>query len=151
MLSEKKIRLMTKLALFEEKNGKKAISSSKYYKSDYVGLNMINSFIVATLAYILIIGCIIFVNIEEFIASVASIDFLNVGRVIIISFILYMILYMAIAYIVYSVKYNNMAVDLKKYDGNLRELYQVYKEEENEALSKTGTIDISMMEEEENA
>ena len=58
MLNEEKISLMTKLALYEQKEGKKQIPMSGYYKGDYVSLNVLNSTIIGTIAYIMIIGTI---------------------------------------------------------------------------------------------
>ena len=46
MLNNEKITLMTKLSLYEQKNGKKEIKSSKYFKSDYMLLKMVSSFFV---------------------------------------------------------------------------------------------------------
>ena len=53
MLNNEKITLMTKLSLYEQKNGKKEIKSSKYFKSDYMLLKMVSSFFCITFAYLL--------------------------------------------------------------------------------------------------
>ncbi|MDF2593610.1 MAG: hypothetical protein K0S75_3076, partial [Clostridia bacterium] len=41
MLNTNKVRLMTKLALYETKEGKEDIRLSKYYKTDYVRYQVI--------------------------------------------------------------------------------------------------------------
>ena len=53
MLNNEKIILMTKLSLYEQKNQKKEISTGKYFKSDYMLLKMLSSFICATVGYLL--------------------------------------------------------------------------------------------------
>ena len=46
MLNEKKIALMTKMAIYEQGEGKKSFPMSKYYRSDYLSLRLINATIV---------------------------------------------------------------------------------------------------------
>ncbi len=52
MLNEERIKLMTKLALYEQKEGKRDIPMSHYYKGDYVSYHMIRSSILATLGFL---------------------------------------------------------------------------------------------------
>ena len=44
MLNNEKIILMTKLSLYEQKNQKKEIKTSKYFRGDYMSLKMLKSF-----------------------------------------------------------------------------------------------------------
>lgn len=131
MLNQKKIALMTKLAAYEENSGKKAIPLSKYYREDYVGLKMINTAIVVTLAYVLILAMMVFVNIEKMMTEIANMDYVKAGRDILIGYVVLLVVYMAVAYVVYSVKFKKVRDSLNEYNGNLKKLYSLYKEEEN--------------------
>jgi hypothetical protein len=51
MLDYKKIRLMTKLAVYEKKDGKEDIHLSKYYKTDYVRYQVLKAIITSTIGY----------------------------------------------------------------------------------------------------
>ena len=44
MLNEEKIKIMNKLAMYEQGEGKKYLPVSKYYRSDYIGLALIKNF-----------------------------------------------------------------------------------------------------------
>ena len=151
MLNNDKIRLMTKLALYEQKEGKKDIAGGKYYRSDYVSLAMINSAIIATLAYILILGSIVLVNIETVLSVMTSFDMLELGRIVVVAYIIYMLIYLTITYIISRLRYDNIKSELKSYDNNLKELYTIYKKEEENTQSeidiKKENFDVSMMEE----
>lgn len=127
MLNNDKIRLMTKLALYEQKEGKKNIAGGKYYRSDYVSLAMINSAIIATLAYILILGSIVLVNIETVLSVMTAFDMLELGRIVVVAYIIYMLIYLTITYIISRLRYDNIKSELKSYDNNLKELYTIYK------------------------
>ena len=49
MLNEEKIKIMNKLAMYEQGEGKKYLPVSRYYRSDYIGLAMIKNFFLVTI------------------------------------------------------------------------------------------------------
>lgn len=141
MLNQEKIALMTKLASYEENEGKKTIPLSKYRREDYVGLKMINTVIVATFAYVLILASIVLINIEEMMAELANMDYIKAGRDILIGYVVILVVYMAISYVVYSIKFRKVRESLNEYNGNLKKLYNMYREEENiENRGKTENV-----------
>ena len=79
MLNFKKIRLMTKIAVYEKKDGKEDIHLSKYYKTDYVRFQILKSIISATVAYALIIAMIVFYRLEYLIKNAITLDYKLVG------------------------------------------------------------------------
>lgn len=132
MINEEKIALMTKLALYEENEGKKNIPLGKYYKEDYVSLHMINTVIVATFSYVLILAVIIFSHLEEMMAQIANMDFIKAGKDLIIGYVAILVVYIVISYIVYTVKFKRVRKSLNEYNGNLKKLYVMYENmEEN--------------------
>lgn len=44
MLNKEKVRLMTKLARYEQKEEKRYLKISKYYRSDYIGIALLKNF-----------------------------------------------------------------------------------------------------------
>ena len=54
MLNENKVKMMTKMAIYEKNEGKEMVKTAKYYKSDYVALGVLKSLITTTLAFIMI-------------------------------------------------------------------------------------------------
>lgn len=131
MLNEEKIALMTKLAAYEEREGKKYIPLSKYRREDYVGLKMINTALVVTLSYILILAVVIMVNIEQLMVDVTTMDYVQVGKDLLTWYVVVMVFYMVVSYIVYTVKFRKVRSSLNEYNSDLKKLYMMYKEEEN--------------------
>lgn len=130
MINQEKVALMTKLAIYEENEGKKNIPMGKYYKEDYVSLHMVNTVIIATISYILIIGAIAFSNLEKLMAEIANMDFIKVGRDVAIGYVVLLLAYLVISYIVYTVKFKSVRKSLNEYDGNLKKLYSMYNDNE---------------------
>ncbi len=129
MLNEEKVKLMTKLAIYEKREGKVDYKMSKYYRTDYIGLNIINSAIVATLIYMGVLGCLLLDNIEKLITGINNMDLLAVGKDILVWYLVVLIGYVFLSVVVYNVKYYLAKKKLEKYDQNLRKLYNLCKEE----------------------
>ena len=51
MINEEKVILMTKLASYETDNGKKDILVVNYFRSDYIGFQLLKSVIAATISF----------------------------------------------------------------------------------------------------
>ena len=57
-------KLMTKMAAYEENEGKKYMSIGSYFRSDYMGMQILSSIISATLGYLVICGFYIYYHID---------------------------------------------------------------------------------------
>lgn len=147
MLNEEKISLMTRLALYEQKEGKKQIPMSGYYKGDYVSLNVLNSAIIGTIAYLLIIGTIILINAEELVDKLTEIDLIAEGKRILTYYLVFIVCYLLIAYVFYSIKFKTVRVKLNQYNADLKKLYAMYKNEQGSNKEQSSKKEIVRKEE----
>jgi len=138
MINEKKVRLMTKLALYEQNNGKEEIPMSRYYKSDYMALKLINSTIVVSLGYIVLLATILLMDIENTLKRISGIDFLKLGINLLVIYVFVIVLNLIVSGIIYSKRFKNAREGLKNYNADLKELYLNYKEDD---IMETGGID----------
>jgi len=129
MLNNNKIRLMTKLALYETKEGKEDIRLSKYYKTDYVRYQVIKSIIGATIAYVLILALIFLYQSEYLIAKAVSLDYKTIGTNILGIYIILVAVYGLGSGVGYSIKYDNSRKKLARYYKLLKRLNKIYKDE----------------------
>ena len=126
MLNNEKIILMTKLSLYEQKNQKKEIKTSKYFKSDYMAIKMLSSFVCVTVAYLLCIALWFMYSSTSVITSLTT-----TGRFTLLIFILVLVyvvltvLYMAFSYAFYSHRFRIMRKHLKEYNGDLKTLHRI--------------------------
>ena len=97
---------------------------------------MINTAIIVTLAYVLVLAMVVFVNVEKMMTQIATMDFVKLGKTVLTYYVIIMVVYMVISYIVYTVKFKRVRESLNDYNGNLKKLYAIYKEEEK--LEKRG-------------
>ena len=115
MLNNRKIRLMTKLALYEEKEGKEDISLSKYYKTDFVRLEILKTIIAITFGYLLILIMTAVYFSEKLIEEAVVLDYKSMGMRILGIYIMLLTIYIVGTLIGYSFKYTNSRKKLSKY------------------------------------
>ena len=58
MLNEERIILMTKMASYEEREGKKNVAIGKYFRGDYIAIQIIKSVFCATIAFVIVFAFI---------------------------------------------------------------------------------------------
>jgi hypothetical protein len=133
MLNFKKVRLMTKLAVYEKKDGKEDIYLSKYYKNDYVRLQVLKSIISATIGYGLVIVMIAFYRMEYLIKNAVVFDYKMVGTYILGFYLITITIYGLGSIVVYSRKYDASRKKLSRYFRLLKKLEKIYKESSHES------------------
>jgi hypothetical protein len=133
MLNNNKIKLMTKLALYETKEGKEDIRLSKYYKTDYVRYQVIKSIISATLGYALILVLVFLYKSEYIIRNAVILDYKSLGIYILGIYIIVIALYGLGSVVGYSIKYDASRKKLARYFKLLKHLNKIYKDETPES------------------
>ena len=118
---------MTKMASYEEHEGKKNAAIGNYFRSDYIGWQVLKSIISATIAFVVVFGMYIFYNFETFMTDIYKMDLLEFAKSV-LTFYLWMVgIYAVISYIVYTVRYNAAVKSLRVYHMNLRRLADMYR------------------------
>lgn len=133
MLNYRKIRLMTKLAVYEKKEGKEDIHLSKYYKTDYVRYQVLKSIISATVGYVLILVMIGLYKMEEIIKKAVELDYKTIGTYLLGIYLMIITVYGLGSIIGYSMKYDASRKKLSRYFKLLKRLDRIYKEETPES------------------
>lgn len=127
MLNEEKIVLMTKLASYEAGEGKKYVAIANYFRSDYIGLQVLKAVISGTIAFMVLFGIYVFYNFESFMQDVYKVDLLGLGKQIGLVYLICIGAYALIAYILATYRYNRARQSLKTYYGNLKKLSKYYE------------------------
>lgn len=130
MLNNRKIRLMTQLAIYEKNDGKEDIKLAKYFKSDYARLNVLKTAVAVTVSYVVILGLIILYKLVYILDNVLTIDYKQVGWTALGVYIGVMSVYLIAAFLGYSIYYRISHKRLSKYYRMLRKLKKMYKEED---------------------
>lgn len=126
MLNEERIILMTKMASYEEKEGRKNVAIGNYFRGDYIGLQVLKSIISATIAFAAIFALFVFYDLEIFLQDIYKMDLISLAKKILISYGVVIAVYGVISYLVYSYRYSRAKKSLKCYYNNLKKLNTLY-------------------------
>lgn len=130
MINNDKVSLMTKLAIYENKNTED-IKLSKYYKGDYVRHNVLKTIISVTIAYVCILLFILFYNLEEVLAKAFELNYTMLGIEIFVSYFVLIVIFTLMSFMIYTEKINKSRKSLMEYHRGLKQLSRMYDEEKN--------------------
>ena len=136
MLNEKRIILMTKMASYEANEGKRNVAIGSYFRTDYIGWQVLKSIISATIAFVVVFGMYIFYDFEVFMIDIYKMDLLEFARGVFTRYLWTIGVYAVISYVVYTVRYNRAVKSLRVYQMNLRKLSDMYKQSNTQVYGK---------------
>lgn len=128
MLNEERIILMTQMASYEGKEGKKSMDIGKYFRSDYIAIQVLKSIISATICYAVCFALYIFYDFEAFMQDIYKMDLVGFARDVLMYYAITVIAYSVLSYVIYSWRYAKAKKSLKRYYNSLKKLYSLYQE-----------------------
>lgn len=130
MPDEKRIYLMTQLALFEEHHRDQLEGVSTYFRSDYIGRHMIKNGLRTTLAFLLVLAGWGLYHAETLIVDITKIDIMALGAKILFLYAVAMCVCLVLTYAMQAIRYSRAEEDLYHYRELLDELEKEYQQED---------------------
>lgn len=136
MVNEKKVRLMTQLALDEKRFYKDELDESGYFRSDYIRSNTLKVLLGYSISYLLIMGLVAMYYVDYLFTNVVQMDMqsmvwlagcIYVGLLLIIT--LFCVLF-------YMTKYTNNRKRLRKYMMEIDKLQKFYQDSKDNKETK---------------
>ena len=136
MVNEKKVRLMTQLALEEKRFYKDELDESGYFRSDYIRSNTLKVLLGYSISYLLIMGLVAMYYVDYLFTNVVQMDMqsmvwlagcIYVGLLLIIT--LFCVLF-------YMTKYTNNRKRLRKYMMEIDKLQKFYRDSKDNKETK---------------
>ncbi len=129
MLNEKKIRLMTRTAIYEKHEGKEDLKINQYCGGDYVRFNMLKTLIGVTISAVLCSAIYIMYSSEDIFKAIFEIDYAAMAKVLLTAYVLSLIVYVIISFLYYQIKYLRTSKRLKRLKNNLSEIEALTQED----------------------
>lgn len=114
MLNEKKVKLMTKIAINEKYEGKDIEIASKFFKVDYVTIQMLYTAVATTIAYVLMVLLYALGHLEELLVNTDTEELSILLSSVKNYYILCLGIFLVIALVYYSLKYDDSFTKVKK-------------------------------------
>lgn len=135
-----RISEMIRLARYENGKGGKALKICKYYKSDYVTIEMLKTFFLTTVAYLLVLVLIMAGNINWLLDHIDQMNLAVTGSVIMIIYIILMAVYLAATFLIANMRYAKAKRSVRSYEIRLRELRRTIIKQEHDERRRTRSM-----------
>lgn len=130
MLNEKRVIMMTRLASYEEGEGKKNLSIGNYYRGDYLALQILKSIVCSTICFFIVFGMYILYNFETFMQDLYKIDLIAFAQTVLKYYCITVVAYAVLTYVVGTIRYVHAKKNLQRYYKNLKVLKSLYQSTE---------------------
>ncbi len=137
MLNEEKIKLMTRITIFEKHEESRGLRISKYYKEDYIRYGGLRTIIAATVCYWLIVALYCYFNMQEILSSINEMDYFKVIAKLMAGYLLSALVLYVMGFFVYLARYQKARRGLIIYNRNLKALIKLGAKKRKK---KTGVI-----------
>lgn len=129
MLDENRVKLMTRLALYEQTEGKEDFKISEYYKSDYIGMHVICSILWVTVGYVCAGVLVVLAGLEDLMAkmSMGLLVTLLIGAVV--GYFVTVIVFAVVTRHIYNKKHQDARQRVKLFNHDLIKLLKLYEKE----------------------
>lgn len=127
MLNEERVKLMTRMASYESGEGRKNMDIGKYFRGDYISIQVLKSVISATISFVICFGLYLLYDFENFMENIYQMDLMQFAKDVLILYIVITVGYAMITYFIFSIRYKQARKSLKKYYNNLRKLFGLYE------------------------
>ena len=125
-MNEKRIYLMTRLAIFEEHHKDQLQGVRTFFRSDYIGRHMIKNGLRVTAAFLCILAGWGMYHAETLMLDITRIDVWKLGKQILFLYAVWMSFFMVLTYSIQSVRYMRARKDLEQYKELLTQLEHEY-------------------------
>ncbi len=130
MLSEERVKYMTKMAMFEKKEGKKIQPVLKYRKKDYLSLCVLGNIFLATFIYMILCALVVGLLFSTILTNLHLVGLVFGVVLAVLLYVVYMYLYMGHIKKQYSRKYDEGVVLAKELRKDYQKLLEMYQQEE---------------------
>lgn len=130
MIHEERLKPMVKMAMFDKNDGKACKPMIQYARTDYVSLQLLGSFITGTIAFVLLCVMWVLYDTQELMKLLNGAYILDLFKNVAVKYGIFMLIYLAVTYIVYQIRYSYGRKRVKAYYKNLKEINQIYEREE---------------------
>lgn len=130
MINEKRVKLMTRMAAYEDGEFRRHKAVIGFFRSDYISLQMVKTVIATTIAYVILFGLYLMYDFEKFMKEIYQMDVFQFIKTVVILYLVMLAVFMLITYVVSLYRYNRSLQSTRLYYGNLKKLSQFYQEEE---------------------
>jgi uncharacterized membrane protein YesL len=129
MVNVERVKECYQMAVYDKREEAQYRQMGEYYKSDYVGKELVRSVFTGTFAFLLMGALFLMGSVEEVLNSLNNVEWMQTIITIGLLYACFLALYLFVTYMVYRVRYRVGRKHLKKFYGHLKHLNRAYERE----------------------
>ena len=133
MINNEKIRLMTKLAVYENGDGREDMAVANYFRSDYIRHEILKTILAVTFGSLILLALVIAYKLDFMLDNALDLNYKLLGRQVLVVYLILQVVFVSITSIGYRIYYLRSHTRLNRY---YRLLSKVRKIEEKEERQK---------------
>ncbi len=143
MLDEEKIRLMTKISIYEKQHESDDLVLSHYYREDYVRYGCLRTLVVSTITYWSVVAMYVFYRYQELMLEINKMDYFSVIMKLMIGYMGFSLILYIFGFVVYHIRFQLAKKGLINYNRNLKRYLRWEEKQERKREIRRGTVKIS--------
>ncbi len=125
MLDQEKVKLMTKLAIYEKNIGKEDLKKMEFFKTDFISFNNFKMQFSVTLALIFFFSIEFSEIVMDHIANITEYNFIGLGIKYLTIWVAFMIVYTLISTINNRIEFSKSKSRINEYEKMLKNLEKI--------------------------
>ena len=126
-MDRKKVAVMTRMAFYEQSQGREDQRISQYYKKDYASLHMWFSLIWLTVGYVLLVGALFFSFSDRLFSHTHLNYYIRMGMAVVIVYLILLLVYGIASRTYYSDRHKRARNRVKKFMRDVVRLEKMYE------------------------
>ncbi len=128
MINQEKVKDMTKMAIYESHGGDKELAVSAYRRKDYVALQLLKTFILGTVSFVILTLFYLFGKMDtmESLSSITEAKPFAIGTVVL--YVIFIAVFMLITFFLARRRYEYCSAQAKSYSTELNRVARSYQD-----------------------
>lgn len=139
MINGEKVILMTKASLYEKKESKRSLKVARYFRHDYISLQLLMGWFFGTLSFLLCFALYCACNMEYLMDNLHKMDLKGFATTLLTIYICVMAVYLCIIYGVSAYRFHMAKKSVGSYSQTLRNISGFYTKRPGTAASENVT------------
>jgi len=130
MLNEERVKHMVKLSFYETKKGSEEIKINSYRRKTYLRLNLLWSFLLATVAYVALVGLIAITFVWDLVKNLGRFETIVILAALTGIYLVILISYLIKTKNIYRKKHAKAFHHVQRFKEDLAQLEKMYEKED---------------------
>lgn len=130
MVNEERVKKLYKIAVYEQNEEKDHRQAGQFYRSDYIGKEVVKSFFSGSIAYVFMSALWVIANWNLVMHQINTLEIVDTLVVMVVIYILFLAGYIFITALIYYYRYKHSKERLDAYIQDLKAVHVMFEREE---------------------